>query len=320
VNQVAVKEIAARLPMPQTVTDIDAGKWRILCESIFPSAKTPEAIAMAVDYCRARKLDILKKPVHIVPMWSESKKGYVETVWPSITEIQITASRTGQYAGMDEPKWGPDVEREFKGKIGNNAGDTVVKLTVPEWCSITVYRLVDGQRCAFTEPVYWLEAYGRIGKTELPNEQWKKRPRGMLIKVSKAFSIRAGFPEEGDYSAEEMDGRTLEDYDAAGILPDRIRKNSIFRNDTERKLFTAEISEEIEAATTTEGLTEIQTEHAAKFAEMRDSGIDRDGVCVDDLCVKFKLKWNKLVKEEEPAGVPNRDPSSLPPIDDEIPF
>ena len=79
---------------------------------------------MAVDYCKARKLDILKKPVHIVPMWSTSLGREVETVWPSINEIQTTASRTGQWAGMDEPKWGKTITKIFKGKKYGNVGET----------------------------------------------------------------------------------------------------------------------------------------------------------------------------------------------------
>jgi hypothetical protein len=80
--------------------------WKVLTEVTFPTAKTPEAILMALDYCKARKLDIFKKPVHVVPMWSAALGRNVETVWPSIMEIQTTASRTGVWAGMDRPVCG----------------------------------------------------------------------------------------------------------------------------------------------------------------------------------------------------------------------
>jgi RecT family protein len=75
---------------------------------------------------------------------------------------------------------------------------------------VTVYRLIDGARCPFSEPVYWKEAYGRVGGTALPNEMWQKRPHGQLHKVAKAASLRAAFPEEGDTAAEEMEGQTIE--------------------------------------------------------------------------------------------------------------
>jgi phage recombination protein Bet len=203
----------ARLPMPANA-DVDAGKWRVLVEAIFPNAKSPESVMLALDYCKARGLDVLKKPVNIVPMWSSALGRYVETVWPSINEIQVTAARTGQWAGMDEPVWGNNTTRTFQGRQKNKQGaweDKTVEVTYPECCAVTVYRLIGAHRCAFTEPVYWLEAYGRVGGSELPNDMWAKRPRGQLHKVAKAASLRAAFPEEGDTPvAEEMEGHSVD--------------------------------------------------------------------------------------------------------------
>jgi hypothetical protein len=34
----------------------------VLVEAIFPSAQSAESIILALDYCRARNLDIMKKP------------------------------------------------------------------------------------------------------------------------------------------------------------------------------------------------------------------------------------------------------------------
>ena len=53
--------------------------WKVLTESIFPSAKTAEGILLAVRYCQARGLDVLKRPVHVVPMWLEDPGREVET-------------------------------------------------------------------------------------------------------------------------------------------------------------------------------------------------------------------------------------------------
>src|SRR5882724_4586582 len=211
----AIAQYQPRLPMPPSLpTTMDAGKWRVLCETTFPNAKTPEAIAMAVDYCRVRGLDIFKKPVHIVPMWNSSLGREVETIWPGINEIQITAARTGQWAGMDVPVWGELWKREFTGrrKIKGNWEDVQVDVEFPSWCSVTVYRMLNGQRCPFTEPVYWLEAYSRAGgaNSELPTDMWVKRPHGQLHKVAKAAALRAAFPEEGEYTAEEMEGKEID--------------------------------------------------------------------------------------------------------------
>lgn len=199
-----------RLPLPADA-GVDLEYWRVLTEAIFPNAKTARSIALAIKYCRVRNLDIMKKPVNIVPIWNSDLGKYVEGFWPSINEIEVTASRTKEWAGMDEPKWGPEVTEKFHGRRKDRQKgwiDVEVEVAFPESCSVVVYRMVNGVRCAFTEPVYWKEAYGRVGGTSLPNEMWTKRPYGQLHKVAKAASLRAAFPEEGDLSAEEMEGQT----------------------------------------------------------------------------------------------------------------
>jgi phage recombination protein Bet len=212
----ALVNVDARLPMPVGVT-LPPEQWRVLTDAIWPSAKTPGAIKLALDYCTARRLDPFKRPVHIVPMWNSKLKCEVETVWPAISELQTTAARTGEWAGLDEPRWGPDIERTFTGrkKRSSNNGrdeyvDVSVTLTYPEWCIVTVYRMVKGVRCAFSEPVYWLEAYAPTNKwCDVPNEMWCKRTRGQHMKCAKAAALRAAFPEElgNTYSAEEMEGK-----------------------------------------------------------------------------------------------------------------
>ena len=193
---------------------VDEAKWRVLAEMTFPSARTPEALVMVLEYCRARGLDPLKRPVHIVPMWNVALGREVETVWPGINEVQTTAARTGLWAGMDSPRFGPELSRSFRGRRRSGEGweDAELTLTFPSWCEVTVYRLVNGARCAFSEPVFWLEAYSRSGgaRSELPNDMWVRRPRGQLLKCAKAASLRAAFPEEADYTAEEMEGKIID--------------------------------------------------------------------------------------------------------------
>ena len=205
-----------RIPMPavDAALKLSPSTWKVLTDSIFPSAKTAEGILLAVHYCAARNLDVMKRPVHVVPMWSKALGQEVETVWPGIAEVQTTAARTGLWAGIDPPRFGPLCERTFTGRVKRDGSWQDLEITVafPEWCEVTVYRLVNGQRCPFTEPVFWLEAYARLGGaySELPTDMWAKRPRGQLMKCAKAASLRAAFPEEASYTAEEMEGKVIE--------------------------------------------------------------------------------------------------------------
>jgi phage recombination protein Bet len=218
------------MPMPPQIGaefGLSEGDWRVLVDQTFPSAKSAEAVAMALAYCRARKLDVFKRPVHIVPMWSSALKKEVETVWPGIAEIRTTAARTREYAGIDAVEYGPMTERTFIGerdkwenrqKVGTEKFSKTVRF--PEWASVVVYRNIGGVRCAFHAKVFWEETYASIGKSEVPNEMWAKRPRGQLDKCVEAAAIRKAFPEElgNTYAAEEMEGCTI-DHEVRVVAP-----------------------------------------------------------------------------------------------------
>src|SRR5262245_35424812 len=163
-NMTALVQYATRLP---NIANFEPGLWQILCEVCFPTVDDPRAIVLAVEYCRKRKLDVLKRPVNIVMMWNSAARKEVPTIWPSINEIQITATRSHEWAGMDPPTFGPMMTQKFSGRRKDkNGGWSDVELTVtfPEWCQVTVHRMVKGTPRAFTDaPTYWLEAYGRSG-------------------------------------------------------------------------------------------------------------------------------------------------------------
>jgi len=175
--------------------NISGQTWKVIKETIFPGASDESAL-MAYDYCKVRKLDVLKRPVHIVPIWDTKAKKMVDTVWQSISELRTTAMRTGQYAGCDETIYGPDVTQ----KVGT------VEITFPEWAQVIVYRMVAGQRVPFYGgKVRWLETVSTT-KEGNPNAMWKQRPYGQLEKCAEAAALRKAFPEElgNEYCAEEM--------------------------------------------------------------------------------------------------------------------
>lgn len=211
-----------RLAYPTSLKDwagYDQRDWQVLTDVIFPLATTVGAILLAVEYCRSRKLDIMKKVVHIVPMRRKiagtDKYEMVDTIWPGIAEVRITATRTGVYAGKDAAIFGENLKEEFR-HVDDRTGDVKKAETVhfPDWCQLTVYKIVQGQRCAFVGPkVYWKEAYATESFfSEIPNDMWKSRSSGQLEKCAEAAALRAAFPEElgGEYTAEEMQGRTLD--------------------------------------------------------------------------------------------------------------
>lgn len=203
-NAIAIQ--GPRLPYHPAVEErfgVDQGAWRVLTDAVFPAAERPESIIMALAYCRARNLDIFKKPVQIVPIYDRKRGGMVDTVWPGIAELRTTAMRTGSFAGFDDTEYGPMIEE--------NLGGTTVRY--PEWAQCTVYRLIAGQKVAFIGPkTFWIETYATAKReSKAPNSMWAKRPRGQLEKCAEAAALRRAFPEEigNEYAAEEVEGQAF---------------------------------------------------------------------------------------------------------------
>lgn len=211
--------IAPRYQKPALFGGTDVS-WRVLCD-LYPNAETPDVILAVVEYCAARKLDPLRKPVHVVPMYNTRLRRRVQVVMQGINELETTAHRTGLWAGLDMPQWGEPERRTFKGQAENDDGskrEIEVEVEFPSWCAVTVYRLVGGEKRAFSEPVYWTEAYGRAGfRSVVPNARWTQAPRQMLHKCAKAAALRAAFPEEVGYAAEELEDH---DVDSGGVTID----------------------------------------------------------------------------------------------------
>lgn len=242
---------------------MDLTEWRALVDAVFPLAKEPSSVILALSYCKARNLDPFKRPVHIVPMWNSAAKRMVETVWPGIGELRTTAFRTGQYAGRDEAKYGgTKIE-----SVGN------VVLEYPEWCQVTVYRLLGGQRLPFPGPrVYWKESYATTGKDDpSPNSMWRRRPFGQIDKCAEAAALRAAFPEEvgNEYAAEEMEGRVLGD-----VIDGRTGEvKSAPRSLAERMDMLA--AGKPETAVTTEQQEQIETESEVVPSDATSDAINR---------------------------------------------
>lgn len=197
---------APRLPYHPGIEErygIDKSSWKALVEAVFPTATTTDSVILALSYCRARKLDVFKKVVHIVPIWDSKKKCMVDTVWPGIAEVRTTATRTGQYAGKDQTQFGPEISKTWESEKGK------VTVSFPEWAQVAVCKIVGGHPVRFYGPqVRWLETYSTLsGNSDVPNRMWQERPYGQLDKCAEAAALRAAFPEEcGDAAIAEEAG------------------------------------------------------------------------------------------------------------------
>ena len=194
------KEVAEKM-------GIDPDIYSALKNSIYPGAKD-ESILMVLAHCRAAKLDPMLKPVHIVPMSVKNpisgQYEWRDTIMPGIGLYRIQADRTGKYAGIDDPEFGPMVTETLDG----------VSITYPDWCKVTVKKILeDGTIGSFSAKEFWIENYAPSKKdTRAPNSMWRRRVRGQIAKCAEAQALRKAFPELGSQpTAEEMEGKFISD-------------------------------------------------------------------------------------------------------------
>ena len=204
-NEVAIKR---ELPEPVARRGIGEAQWRTLTNNLYPGADV-NSVLMVWDYCAARKLDPMKKPCHIVPMFVKDAKtgrgAMKDVILPGIYEVRTTAMRTGLYMGHSKPEYGPIAEH-----LGVKA---------PEWCQMTMYRWNDAakQQTAFQVMVYFSEVVATVKdkdtQEEKVNARWTKAPTQMLIKCTEAAGLREAFPDElgGVHTEEEMAGQEMID-------------------------------------------------------------------------------------------------------------
>jgi phage recombination protein Bet len=196
-----------------------------LKSSVYPGAKD-ESIALVMAYCRAANLDPLQKPVHIVPMSVKEGKDkdgkdhyvYRDVIMPGINLYRVQAARTRAYAGISEPEFGPAITAQLG----------ITKITYPEWCKVTVRRIVKDKMCEFSAMEFWLENYATKARDNpTPNTMWTKRPYGQLAKCTSAQALRQGFPEiTGAPTAEEMEGKII-DHDTGEIIGSPPKKDTV---------------------------------------------------------------------------------------------
>jgi len=195
------------LPPNVVQRGLDVAQWNTLCNSLFPGAK-PDSVLMAVDYCKARQLDVMKKPCHIVPISVKQANGsyeYRDVIMPGIYELRTTATRTGLYLGHSPIEYGPDIE--FAGVIA------------PEWAQMVIYRWNDAATRPIEFPVRVLFREVVNTKNGKANQRWEKAPVQMMEKCLEAAGLRKAFPDElgGMNTDDEMHGRVIDvEYIEAG--------------------------------------------------------------------------------------------------------
>jgi len=222
---------------------INRACWSALRNTLYPS-NSNDAIILAWEYCEARGLDIMMKPVHLVGMNVKNpvtgNKEWRDVVMPGVGLYRIQADRSNTYAGADEPEFGPTITVEFPDAYNQSK---IVTVSYPEWCKYTVYKLVGDRVVTFSAKEFWVENYAtqKAGAT-CPNAMWQKRPNGQLAKCAEAQALRKAWPEIGqEATAEEMMGKDFH-ADEKDITPNSSGEAKPLDNNSLTQMITQGIS------------------------------------------------------------------------------
>lgn len=270
----------------QKISDIEL--IEVLRNSLYPGAND-DSIKMVIGYCNAAGLDVMQKPVHIVPMWDSKARANRDVIMPGINLYRVNAARSGQFAGISEPDFGPDVADKLDG----------VSITYPQWCRVTVKRaLNNGHVAEFTAVERWRENYATKGRdSSAPNAMWAKRPYAQLAKCAQAQALRMAFPEScGQATAEEMAGKDL--YSDGAV-------------------FDAETGEVIKERGSPEQLPDYPDDKfqasISKWRDLIQSGKKTPGQIIATVCSSYRMSAeqsmvvNKLADPAEPDFEPPKD-------------
>jgi len=154
---------------------------------------TDDELKLFISVCHGSQLNPFLRQVHFVKRWSGKDGKSVGTIQVGIDGFRAIAEGGGQYAGSDDAVHRDDFEITVNKE----------KITVPGSATVTVHKLMDGERYPFTATARWREYY----TGEKQGYMWHKMPYGQLAKCAEGLALRKAFPKllSGLYVPEEMD-------------------------------------------------------------------------------------------------------------------
>lgn len=183
---------------------IDLIKAQVMRPDNNGKERSDEDLLLFLYVAKRTGLDPLTKQIYSVFRWDNRQGRQVMAIQAGIDGMRLVAQRTGDYAGQDEALFTPEDESS----------------TYPVKATVTVYKMVQGQKVAFSASARWAE-YAPLNTKGEPDFMWKKMPYTMLGKCAEALALRKGFPNElsGVHSEEEMRQATTTPVQEISALP-----------------------------------------------------------------------------------------------------
>ena len=153
-----------------------------LVKNTVAKGASDDELKLFLYVCARSGLDPFTKQVHLIPRWDTKLGKETRTIQVGIDGLRSVAERSGNYAGNDDPVF-DDEEK-------------------PKKATVTVHKVVQGQRVPFTASARWAQYY----PGDKMGFMWNKMPHLMIGKCAEALALRKAFPSvmTGLYIPEEM--------------------------------------------------------------------------------------------------------------------
>lgn len=174
---------------------------------------TDQQLALFLHQAQRTGLDPLARQIHCVLRYN-SKTGQKDmSIQTAIDGYRLIADRTGQYAGSDDYLFDDGLTQYQHLCTGER---------YPVTATVTVYKIVGGQRVPFTATVAW-DAYFPGDKQGF---MWRKMPYLMLGKCAEGLALRKAFPAElsGVYVREEMQQAGFVESEPIDVEPEPVHE------------------------------------------------------------------------------------------------
>lgn len=169
-------ELVAQNATPGELTQQDINN--LAKAAIIPSGTPIEQVLIFAKVCREHGLSPFSKEIYLV------KYGGNFVAQVGIDGFRRRACETGEHAGTDDPRFNVKSDGTFQTAFEIKAANKL-----PETCSVTVYRMIAGQRVPFSHTAIFSEFSSGQNK-------WKTMPFQMIAKVAEAFALKKGFSDK----------------------------------------------------------------------------------------------------------------------------
>jgi len=169
----AIEKAAPKVSNLAQVTGFNDRVIELVKQTVAPDA-SPVELATFLYNAKRLGLDPMTRQIYFIK-YAKERPGEIVV---GINGYRAQAEASGAYAGSD------DAEFEYESVKQPNGA--------PSRATVTVYKMVQGQRVPFTASARWVEFYPGDGK---PGEQWRKRPHNQLSVRAESHALRKAFPQ-----------------------------------------------------------------------------------------------------------------------------